>query len=58
MKSDELKRLRKMVLHSPEGTISVNRVEYAKLLHEVIVLRHKLRVISYQQRRVVDKPSD
>ena len=43
MKSEEIRVLRKKLLAEQRSSVVVDRLEYAGLLHEVLVLRHKLR---------------
>jgi len=42
-KSEELKNMHKQLLQSKDTEVTVDREEYLELLHEVVVLRHKLR---------------
>ena len=50
MKTEEIKVLWKQLLLEKQNLVVINRLEYVELLHEVLVLRHKIRRKSSERR--------
>ena len=50
MKTEEIEVLRKKLLLEKQNLVVINRLEYVELLHEVLVLRHKIRRKSDERR--------
>ena len=55
VKTEEIKVLRKQLLLEQQTLVVINRLEYVELLHEVLVLRHKIRRKSSERRVKPDK---
>lgn len=55
MKTEEIKILQKKLLLQKQNLIVIDRLEYMELLHEVLVLRHKIRRKSSERRARPDK---